>query len=174
MSAVVDRVLIVGGGLAGTAGALALQREGIDVDIVTVPSGDFFQKYISPGDFDVCLFRWAGTPFPISSAKSIYAKPKTGPDGKIDLQQNYARIGSDDIDKLFDEATQVFDPKQAADLGNRIDSLIWQEVHSIPLYQRPQILGVRSTLANIGASGFKSTHIEDVGYVKGAAIRTKK
>src|SRR5437867_2111037 len=85
---------------------------GIDVDIVTVPSGDFFQKYISPGDFDVCLFRWAGTPFPISSAKSIYAKPKTGPDGKIDLQQNYARIGSDDIDKLFDEATQVFDPKQ--------------------------------------------------------------
>lgn len=34
MSAVVDRVLIVGGGLAGTAGALALQREGIDVDIV--------------------------------------------------------------------------------------------------------------------------------------------
>jgi glutathione transport system substrate-binding protein len=147
---------------------------GFDVDIVTVPSGDFFQKYISQGDFDVCLFRWAGTVFPISSAKSIYAKPKAGPDGKLAIQQNYSRIGSDEIDNLFDQATQVFDPKQATDIGNRIDSLIWQEVHSIPLYQRPQILGLRSTLANIGASGFKSTRLEDVGFVKGAASPTSR
>ena len=34
MSNAVDRVLIVGGGLAGTAASLALQREGIDVEIV--------------------------------------------------------------------------------------------------------------------------------------------
>lgn len=33
-STAVDRVLIVGGGLSGTAAALALQREGIDVEIV--------------------------------------------------------------------------------------------------------------------------------------------
>lgn len=34
MSATVGRVLIVGGGLSGTAAALALQREGIDVEII--------------------------------------------------------------------------------------------------------------------------------------------
>jgi 2-polyprenyl-6-methoxyphenol hydroxylase-like FAD-dependent oxidoreductase len=34
MSAAVGRVLIVGGGLSGTAAALALQREGIDVEII--------------------------------------------------------------------------------------------------------------------------------------------
>jgi peptide/nickel transport system substrate-binding protein len=151
-----------------------VKAAGILVDILTVPSGDFFQKYVYVGNYDICIFRWAGTPFPISSAKSIYAKPKPGPDGQLDLQQNYARIGSDEIDKLFDEATQVFDPKEAAELGNRIDTLIWQEVHSIPLYQRPQIVGVKSTLANIGASGFQSTHIEDVGYVKGAGSPTNK
>lgn len=151
-----------------------VKAAGINVDIQTVPSGDFFQKYIYVGNYDVCLFRWAGTAFPISSAKSIYIKPTTGPDGQPNLRQNYARVGSDEIDKLFDEATQVFDLKQAAELGNHIDSLIWQEVHSIPLYQRPQIVGVKATLANMGASGFKSTHIEDVGYQKGAAIPTNR
>ena len=34
MSTAVDRVLIVGGGLSGTAAALSLQREGIDVEIL--------------------------------------------------------------------------------------------------------------------------------------------
>jgi glutathione transport system substrate-binding protein len=150
-----------------------VKAAGILVDILTVPSGDFFQKYVYPGDYDICIFRWAGTPFPISSAKSIYAEPKPGPDGQLDLQQNYARIGSDEIDKLFDEATQVFDTNQAADLGNQIDALIWQEVHSIPLYQRPQIVGVKSKLANIGALGFTVLHIENVGYVKGAGSPTQ-
>jgi peptide/nickel transport system substrate-binding protein len=143
-----------------------LTQVGVKLDIQTVPVADFFDRYIDPGDFDLTLFTWGGTPFPISSSKSIYAKPTVGPGGQLQVQQNYSRIGSDQIDQLYDEATAEFDPAKAIALGNRIDTLIWQEVHSITLYQRPEIIPTRSTLANFGAFGFASAYYEDIGFRK--------
>jgi peptide/nickel transport system substrate-binding protein len=141
-----------------------LARVGVKLDIQTVPVADFFDKYINPGNFDLTAFAWGGTNFPISSAKSIYAKPTVGPGGQLQVQQNYARIGSDQIDHLFDEATAQFDENKSIALGNQIDTLIWQEVHSLTLYQRPEIIPTRSTLANFGAFGFATAVYEDIGF----------
>ncbi len=134
---------------------------GAKLQIDTVPSDDFFDKYITPGDFDMTVFSWLGTPFPISSSKSIYAKPAGD-----DIQQNYARIGSDEIDKLFDESTSELDPDKAIDIANKIDKLIWEEVHSLADYQRPELYATKDTLANYGAFGFASTIYEDIGFTK--------
>lgn len=143
-----------------------LTEVGARVDIQTVPTGDLFDTYVTPGDFDVTVFSWLGTVFPISSSKSIYAKPKIGPDGTLDVQQNYARVGSDEIDRLYDQATAEFDADKAIQLAGQIDALIWQEVHSLTLYQRPEIIAVTSGLANFGAFGFASTLYEDIGFVQ--------
>jgi len=143
-----------------------LAAVGIRLDIQTVPSADFFDKYITPGDFDLTVFSWLGTVFPISSSKSIYANPTPGPSGQLNVQQNYARIGSAALDKLFDEATAEFDPQKAIALGNQIDSMIWQEVHSLTLYQRPDIAATKSTLVNFGAFGFASAIYENIGFRK--------
>jgi peptide/nickel transport system substrate-binding protein len=140
---------------------------GVKLDIQPVPIAEFFDRYVNPGDFDLTLFAWGGTPFPISSSKSIYAKPRRGPAGELQVQQNYSRIGSDEIDRLFDEATGEFDESAAITLGNRIDTLIWQEVHSITLYQRPEIIPTTSRLGNFGAFGFASPYYEDIGFRKG-------
>ena len=137
-----------------------LAAVGIKLDIMTVPVGDFFDKYVPPGDFDLTVFSWLGGVFPISSSQSIYAKPQ----GQ-NIQQNYARIGSDQIDMLFDQATAEFDPTKAIALGNQIDTLIWQEVHSLTLYQRPDIIACKSTLGNFGASGFATLPYQDMGFV---------
>jgi peptide/nickel transport system substrate-binding protein len=142
-----------------------LAQVGIKLDIQVVPSDDFFDKYITPGNFDLTVFSWIGTPFPISSNKSIYAKPTQGKDG-LDIQQNYARIGSDQLDALFDKATAETDPAKAIDLGNQIDAMIWQEVHSLTDYQRPDIVATKSTLANYGALGFATAIYEDIGFKK--------
>lgn len=139
---------------------------GIKLDIMTVPVGDFFDKYITPGDFDLTVFSWLGTVFPISSSQSIYVKPKPQPGGGFDIQQNYARTGSTQIDMLFDEATAEFDSAKAIVLANQIDTLIWQEVHSLTLYQRPDIIATKSTLGNFGASGFATLPFQDIGFVK--------
>jgi peptide/nickel transport system substrate-binding protein len=134
------------------------------VNINTVPSPDFFEKYIRPGQFDFTLFSWIGTAFPVSTARSLYAKPVPGPDGEMAIQQNYARVGSDEIDKLFQEATRELDRAKAIELANRIDTLIWQEVHSLTLYQRPEMWVVKAGLANVGAFGFAEIVFEDIGW----------
>ncbi len=145
-------------GMLGAVGAV--------VDIEAVPTADFFEKYVTPGNFDLTIFSWKGNVFPVSSARSVYSRPVVGDDGQLDVGQNYARIGSEEIDRLFDEATAEFDEDKVVQLANRIDVLIWREVHSLPLYQRPEIVAVRDDLANFGAFGFASRLYEDIGYLQ--------
>jgi peptide/nickel transport system substrate-binding protein len=140
-----------------------LAQVNAEVDINTVPTDDFFDKYITPGRFDFTVFSWLGTQFPISSAQSIYMKPVGD-----SIQQNYARIGTDQIDQLFRQAVQELDPVKAIQTGNEIDKLIWAEVHSLANYQRPDIWAVKKNLANIGAYGFATITYEDVGWMAGA------
>jgi peptide/nickel transport system substrate-binding protein len=118
-------------------------------------------KYITPGQYDLTVFSWLGTPFPISASQSIYRKPVGG-----EIEQNYARIGSDELDQAFDAAVQELDPQKAIALANHVDTLIWQEVHSVTTYQRPDIWAVKKELANIGAYGFASIAYEDIGWVE--------
>jgi peptide/nickel transport system substrate-binding protein len=143
-----------------------LGQIGVTVNINTVPSPDFFEKYIRLGQFDFTVFSWIGTPFPISSSRSLYAKPTVGPNGELSFQQNYARVGSDEIDRLYAEATQELDRQRAIELANRIDALIWQEVHSLTQYQRPDMWAVKSGLANHGAFGFAEIVYQDIGWAK--------
>ena len=139
-----------------------LKAINVKVVIDSVPSDDFFEKYVNTGNFDFTVFSWIGTPFPISSSKSIYAQPKGD-----DIQQNYARIGSPELDALFDKATSEFDEQKAIDIGNQIDAMIWDEVHSLTLYQRPEIIATKSNLANFGAFGFATPpRYEDIGFIK--------
>jgi peptide/nickel transport system substrate-binding protein len=143
-----------------------LKPIGADVAIETVPLDDFFKKYVNTGNFEFTVFSWLGTVFPISSSKSIYAMPKPDDTGELAIQQNYARVGSPELDALFDEATRIFDTEEAAKLGNRIDKMIWDEVHSLTLYQRPEIVAAKKNLANFGAFGFASAIYEDIGFTK--------
>jgi peptide/nickel transport system substrate-binding protein len=144
-----------------------LKAINVKVNIDAVPSDDFFDKYVNLGSFDLTVFSWIGTPFPISSSKSIYALPKKGADGTDDIQQNYARVGSTELDALFDKATSEFDEQKAIDLGNQIDADIWNEVHSLTFYQRPEIIASKANLANFGAFGFATPpRYEDIGFTK--------
>jgi len=138
-----------------------LKQVGADVQIQTVPVGDFFKSYVYTGDYDFTVFSWIGTPFPISSSASIYEQP-TG-DGS---QQNYAGIGTPEIDQLFAQAAAELDPAKARDLANQVDALIWQEVHSLTTYQRPDLIAANSKLANFGAFGFASVKYQDIGFTQ--------
>ena len=142
-----------------------LKDVGVKLDIQAVPSDDFFDKYVTPGNFDITPFAWLGTPFPISSAQSIYANPKKDSKGELQIQQNFARVGSPQIDKLMHAAAQTLDQNQALKLINQADKLVWQEVHSIVFYQRPQLTAVNKNLANFGSYGFAQPDYTKIGFV---------
>jgi peptide/nickel transport system substrate-binding protein len=137
----------------------ALKEAGIKVTIKPVPADPYFPDYIQVGKFDLAIFSWIGTPFPISSSKSIYMS--TG-------DQNYAKIGTPEIDALFQQVVTELDPNKAKDLSYQIDQKIWEEGHSVPIYQRPELVGAKATLVNFGAFGFEgsSKNYINMGFTK--------
>ena len=141
-----------------------LKDVGVKVDIRAVPSDDFFDKYVIPGNYDITPFAWLGTPFPISSSQSIYANPVKDSKGQLQFQQNFARVGSKQIDDLMNQAEQTLDPNQAFNFANQADAQIWNEVHSIVMYQRPQMTAVKSNLANVGSFGFAQPDYTKIGF----------
>jgi peptide/nickel transport system substrate-binding protein len=144
-----------------------LGQIGAQVKINTVPSTDLFDKYITPGQFDFTVFSWMGTAYPIGSSKSLYSKPTRNAKGELDVRQNYARVGSDEIDQLLAQANGELDRRKAMELANRADALIWQEVHSLTTYQRPELVASKKNLANFGAFGFTDPWVyEDIGWAK--------
>lgn len=143
-----------------------LQAVGVSLQVQSQPSQTFFNNFVQSGDFDLALFSWQGTVFPITSNLPIYEDPSTAPNGSLIVRENYARVGSANIDSLLMQASQELDQQKAIDLGNQADAAIWQEIHSLPLYQRPQLVVERSTLANFGAFGFATTNYETIGFTK--------
>jgi peptide/nickel transport system substrate-binding protein len=143
-----------------------LQDVGVKLDVQTVPSDDFFEKYVIPGNYDITPFAWIGTPFPISSATSIYGNPTKDSKGELKVQQNYARTGSKQIDDLMTKAEESTDRTTAIGFINQADTQVWGLVHSLILYQRPQITAAKSTLANLGSKGLAYDVYEDIGFTK--------
>ncbi|MYQ45398.1 ABC transporter family substrate-binding protein [Streptomyces sp. SID4985] len=146
-----------------------LEKVGIRTTITKVPDASYFKDHVAAGDFDLALYSWPGTAFPATDARPIYAKPAPAADGSVNIEQNYTRIGTDQVDQLFDQAAATLDADQARDLLRKADSRIWATAGSIPLYQRPQLVGARKNLVNAGAFGFRTPVYEDMGFLKKGA-----
>lgn len=143
-----------------------LQSVGIQVQVQTVPRQNFFPAYVAAGDFDLATYTLQGSTYSVASSQAIYQNPLKGSQGAEQIGQNYARIGSPAIDQLFAQALSELDAAKEITLGNRIDIMIWGEVHSLPLYQVPQILVQKTNLANFGAFGLASPDYQTVGFAK--------
>lgn len=130
---------------------------GVQLEIQVVPSADFFSKYIIPGNFEMTVFTWLGTSLPISSSKSIM----TTAGG-----QNYGKIGTAEIDKLYERANSELDPAKRCTLATQIDKKLWEVGHSMINYQRPDVWQVDKNLANFGAFGFSSSDYAKIGFTK--------
>ncbi|HEY4006044.1 MAG TPA: ABC transporter family substrate-binding protein [Pseudonocardia sp.] len=116
---------------------------------------------ISRGNFDLALFSWGSTLSPISSTVEIYGQPL----GDV-TRENYGRVGTPRIDDLFAKGVAELDDAKRADIGNQIDRLIWQQVHSVVLYARPGAVAERDNIANFGAFGLADTDYINAGFVK--------
>ncbi|HLI56030.1 MAG TPA: ABC transporter family substrate-binding protein [Actinomycetota bacterium] len=137
---------------------------GIQVLVLSEPNSSFFQHYIFPGDFDLALFSWQGSVFPITATRAIYQSPTAT--ATTGASENYADLSSPAIDSLYAQASMELNAAASIRLGNEIDVKVWQELASLTLYQEPDIVIERSNLANFGAFGLASTNYLTIGFTK--------
>ncbi|MGW0143088.1 ABC transporter family substrate-binding protein [Streptomyces calvus] len=146
-----------------------LERIGIRTEISKVDDESYFKDHIASGAYDLALYSWPATAFPATDARPVYAKPVPAADGSLNVEQNYTRVGTDQVDQLFDQAVTTLDDSERRDLLRKADARIWAAAGSIPLYQRPQLTAARKDLANAGAFGFRTPVYEDMGFLKKSA-----
>ena len=138
--------------------ATAMAKEaGIELVPTLIPSADYFGKYVLVSNFEMAIFAWVGTNFPIASSPNLY---------KNGGAQNFGRISSAEIDTLFAKANNILDLKKRCELANEADKKVYQLVHSITLFQRNNVVGVPKNVANFGAFGFTSIDWTKVGFTK--------
>ncbi len=126
-------------------------------EISARPDPDIFSDATVPtsleaGGFDIALFAWVGSPFRTATA-SIYEslEAQGGSQG-----QNYTHGGNPDVDALYAELDREPDPAAAADICNQIDALLWEDLYTIPLYQKPTFLAYSATLQGVEDNGTQS------------------
>ncbi|MER7181798.1 ABC transporter family substrate-binding protein [Streptomyces hyaluromycini] len=146
-----------------------LDKVGIATEIHKVSDDSYFKDHIASGQYDLALYSWPSSAFPATDARPIYAKPVVAADGSLNVEQNYTRVGTDQVDQLFDQALGTLDEDEADGLLRKADSRIWAAAGSLPLYQRPQIVGARKDLVNVGAFGFQTPVYQDMGFLKKGA-----
>ncbi|MGP3972960.1 ABC transporter family substrate-binding protein [Streptomyces sp. 8N114] len=144
--------------------ARMLNEVGIRTQIKEVSGDSYFKDHIAAGDYDLALYSWPATAFPATEARPIFAKPRPASDGSLQVEQNYARVGTDRIDQLFEQAAGELDDGERQELMRKADQRIWAVSGSLPLYQRPQLVAAKRNLVNVGAFGFSTPVYEDMGY----------
>ncbi|MFF4030113.1 ABC transporter family substrate-binding protein [Streptomyces sviceus] len=159
------------GPLRTVAGRIStmLEKVGIRTEISKVSDESYFKDHIASGQYDLALYSWPASAFPATDARPIFAKPVPAADGSLNVEQNYTRVGTDQVDQLFDQAVATLDEGKSRSLIRKADARIWAAAGSIPLYQRPQLTAVKKNVVNAGSFGFQTPVYEDMGFLKKGA-----
>lgn len=133
-----------------------LSEIGVKLDIVSVPIAKFQDgTLLSNHEFEIVAFSWIGTPYPFGGIKQIYGSG---------AESNYSQASIPQVDELIKQIDVENDRAKRVQLANEANKLIWEEVMTLPLYQRPELVAAKAKLANFGATGLSSLRPENIGY----------
>jgi peptide/nickel transport system substrate-binding protein len=121
-----------------------LKEAGIDVKIDNVPSQELFGERLPGGNFDMALFAWVGSPFAASGNYAIFHSATAQ-----NRQSNYGLLSDKRIDTAFEQVVQELDHQKVVDTLNQIDAYAWEDLVTIPLYQKPTFIAWRGTFGGI-------------------------
>ena len=131
-----------------TIATMAQQVKAAGIKFTENASADIFgdtskpHSLVSEG-FQIALFAWVGGPN-ISSNRSIYVSPKNG------QQQNYTQAGTPAIDAALNKMATASNTTDEAKFADEADKLLWAQMYTLPLYQKPTLLAFDSNYSGIG------------------------
>ncbi|MGH3325119.1 MAG: ABC transporter family substrate-binding protein [Streptomyces sp.] len=118
-----------------------MKKVGIDVRIENFGDPDTIGGVGSKGDFDLLIFAWIGTPFQVSGTQQTFAS---------DSDSNFGKYANEEFDAGIKEASRILDKDDRAQKLNELDEVLWEDVPTIPLFQKPSgILSYSDKYANI-------------------------
>ena len=134
-----------------------LAQIGVKLELDTKGGTGFFTNYIIPGDFDIAQFSWVGDAFSLCCLNQIYT---------TNAESNFGKISSPEIDAKAEQTFDELDPAKARELANELDKMIFEIGFSLPLFQSPGNLAVRSSLANFGPAGIGDLDYPKIGFMR--------
>ena len=133
---------------------------GIEVEIVTATLDDWVDRLVG-GEFQMIAFTWVGSPYPFAGVGQLYG---TGSDS------NFGFSEIPELDALVEPIGRELDPQARIDLANQADRILWENMHTLPLYQRPDLYAIDANFANFGAFGLyrfdSSAEWENLGWTE--------
>ncbi|MFD3686932.1 ABC transporter family substrate-binding protein [Nocardiopsis sp. NPDC058631] len=141
-----------------------LAEIGVEVDVQNVPGNALFSDYIVPGNYEMASYVLTGSnPYPTDS-EGNYSGPYDE-EGE-DWGNNHSFHSTQEINDLYEELAQETDPDRYAEIANQIDTAIWDEVLTIPMFERPGLYAMDENLRNWGAYGVAGNYVyEDIGWL---------
>lgn len=131
---------------AGNLIKSACEEAGFKVDFSA--TDDFFDTEggLAQGTFDVAMFAWVGSSL-ISDWNSTYRSvDQCTFEGK---GNNNGCYSNPEVDQLLDDVLRTSDHEEVIDLVGQIESLLWEDLATIPLYQHPGITAWNSQVKNV-------------------------
>lgn len=105
-----------------------LKKVGIELKIQNFSEPDTIGSVGSQGDFDLFIFAWVGTPFEVSGTQQVFAS---------DSDSNFGKYANAEVDRLIKEAGTTLDEEERVKILNQIDEILWEDLATIPLFQKP-------------------------------------
>lgn len=124
-----------------------LKAAGIEIKIENVEGSAIFDEF-DVGNFDLALFAWVGTPFSVSSNKSIFTCTESK-EGPCAGGSNFGSYNNPKVEELFSQAIATADSKESVRLSQQIDTILWDDMATLPLYAKPVYEPYRDTFANV-------------------------
>ena len=109
-----------------------MKTVGIKITIVNHPAATFFGSDLPNGNYDIGEFAWVGSPF-ASGNNSIYCSYTD----TTNCGSNWTHYANPAVDALLAKGAAATSPKAEASYYNQADALLWADMDTLPLYQKP-------------------------------------
>ena len=117
---------------------------GIKIDIQNYDADTFFGTNLVNGTYQIAEFAWVSTPF-VSGNQSIYCSYTD----TTNCGQNWIHYANPQVDKLLSSGSSATSASQETNDFNQADKILWDDMATLPLYQKPQFFAWNNSYGNV-------------------------
>jgi len=123
-----------------------LVQAGFQVNSDPVTAPELGSAQLSNDNWDIALVPVAVSPYPGKMAQVYSTSPVAAGEGE---SRDVSHFESPEVDTLFEQAGSELDAAKAAALYQQIDTLLWQDMPSVPLFAEPTLVASSADVSRV-------------------------